>query len=409
MEFSDFKELIRLRLKWIKDNIQLVILIPTTLGGIWQLMELSLLSVSFIRFFSISQLIADGLLILFVMSVLALFIQLAKIIGIGKFDKERYENQKVSFLVGSIVGQIGTLIFFCWIVSEPFYDFFWRRKLELMNFGIALAFTYLIFNRLMYSYKLIRYLVTPAKSENKEQKVNGGETSWLVFIAALVAVPIAGGILIFTLGLLLVSIQNFRNQYFLPKELKNLENLDCYFEQTFELSPQDWEIVYFNDKYIFTEIHEKKSSKQLLIIEFQKLLTNDICDSQVEPVLNSKPKYNSHLDTSELNQNMTTERFTFTKYLQSQYPIEKFSKKLQNWHELESGDFLKELNKSIKTIGGEKLSKSDEMEWMEVFETKKKEALELKAEIDKTDKEIDQMVYKLYGLSEEEIKIVENS
>jgi hypothetical protein len=30
-------------------------------------------------------------------------------------------------------------------------------------------------------------------------------------------------------------------------------------------------------------------------------------------------------------------------------------------------------------------------------------------QIDKTDKEIDQMVYELYGLSEEEIKIVEGS
>ena len=30
-----------------------------------------------------------------------------------------------------------------------------------------------------------------------------------------------------------------------------------------------------------------------------------------------------------------------------------------------------------------------------------------KAEIEKTDKEIDKMVYELYGLSEEEIKIVE--
>ena len=36
-------------------------------------------------------------------------------------------------------------------------------------------------------------------------------------------------------------------------------------------------------------------------------------------------------------------------------------------------------------------------------------AQNLKTEIDKTDREIDQMVYELYGLSEEEIKIVENS
>ena len=97
----------------------------------------------------------------------------------------------------------------------------------------------------------------------------------------------------------------------------------------------------------------------------------------------------------------------YTKYLQSQFSIEKLSKKLQNWHELEFGDFIKELNKAIKKEGREKLSKMDEMDWMEVFETKKAEALTLKAEIDKTDKEIDAMVYELYGLSEEEIKIVE--
>ena len=49
------------------------------------------------------------------------------------------------------------------------------------------------------------------------------------------------------------------------------------------------------------------------------------------------------------------------------------------------------------------------MEWMEVFETKKTEAQTLKAEINKTDVEIDQMVYKLYELTDEEIAIVENS
>ncbi len=99
----------------------------------------------------------------------------------------------------------------------------------------------------------------------------------------------------------------------------------------------------------------------------------------------------------------------FTKYLQSQYSIEKLSKKLQNWHELEFADFIKELNKAIKKASGEKLTKKDEMEWMELFEEKKAEAQTLKAEIEKTDKEIDQMVYELYGLTEDEIKIVEGA
>ena len=98
----------------------------------------------------------------------------------------------------------------------------------------------------------------------------------------------------------------------------------------------------------------------------------------------------------------------FTKYLQSQYNIEKLSKKLQNWHELEFAEFIKELNKTIKKVSGEKLTKKDEMEWMELFEEKKAETQTLKTEIEKTDKEIDQMVYELYGLTEDEIMIIEN-
>lgn len=97
------------------------------------------------------------------------------------------------------------------------------------------------------------------------------------------------------------------------------------------------------------------------------------------------------------------------KYLKSQFKIEKLTTKLQNWHELTFGEFIQELNKAIKTVGGTPLTKLQEMEWMEVFETKKAEAQTLKAEIEKTDKEIDKMVYELYGLSEEEIKIVEGN
>lgn len=97
----------------------------------------------------------------------------------------------------------------------------------------------------------------------------------------------------------------------------------------------------------------------------------------------------------------------FCDYLQLQFSIEKLPKKLLNWHELEFIDFIKELNKTIKQLGREKLTKMDELEWMEVFGIKKAEVLVLKMKVDKTDKEIDQIVYELYGLTEGEIKIVE--
>ncbi|MFK8281223.1 Eco57I restriction-modification methylase domain-containing protein [Capnocytophaga cynodegmi] len=76
-------------------------------------------------------------------------------------------------------------------------------------------------------------------------------------------------------------------------------------------------------------------------------------------------------------------------------------KKLQTWHELSFKEFVKELGK-LKI----KLSLSQEAEWEDYFLQEQKKAQQIATQITQTDKEIDQMVYKLYNLTEEEIKIV---
>ena len=90
--------------------------------------------------------------------------------------------------------------------------------------------------------------------------------------------------------------------------------------------------------------------------------------------------------------------------IQRKFEIEKLSKKLQFWHTLTFTEFTKELKK--KKI---KLSLSEEAEWEDYFEAEKAKAQTIQSEIDKTDQEIDKMVYELYGLTEEEIAIVENA
>jgi len=52
------------------------------------------------------------------------------------------------------------------------------------------------------------------------------------------------------------------------------------------------------------------------------------------------------------------------------------------------------------------LSLKQQDEWEEYFEEYKKEILELKAKIDECDKEIDDMVFDLYGLNEDERRVV---
>ena len=83
--------------------------------------------------------------------------------------------------------------------------------------------------------------------------------------------------------------------------------------------------------------------------------------------------------------------------------LKKLSKKLENWHDLTFTDFVKELKK--KKI---KLSLAEETEWEGYFLSEQQKALDLKSKIDKIDKEINSMIYKLYGLTDEEIAIIEN-
>jgi tRNA1(Val) A37 N6-methylase TrmN6 len=84
--------------------------------------------------------------------------------------------------------------------------------------------------------------------------------------------------------------------------------------------------------------------------------------------------------------------------------LDNLSKKLEKWQELSYSDFIKELKKKKIT-----LSLSEEADWEDYFEENKQKAQTLQTQINQTDKEIDAMVYELYGLTEDEIAIVENS
>ncbi|NJO88482.1 MAG: hypothetical protein HC831_05585 [Chloroflexia bacterium] len=101
---------------------------------------------------------------------------------------------------------------------------------------------------------------------------------------------------------------------------------------------------------------------------------------------------------------MQTVASKFIRSIQREFNIEKLSTKLENWTELPFDEFLKELAKNKI-----KLSLAQKAEWEDYYQQQSKAAQNIKSEIDKTDKEIDQMVYELYGLSEEEIRIVEES
>lgn len=94
----------------------------------------------------------------------------------------------------------------------------------------------------------------------------------------------------------------------------------------------------------------------------------------------------------------------FVRTLQRKFEIDKLNKKLESWHELTYAEFIKELSK--KKI---KMSLGEESEWEEYFLAEQTKAQQLALQIEHTDSEIDQMVYKLYDLTDDEIAIIEAS
>lgn len=95
---------------------------------------------------------------------------------------------------------------------------------------------------------------------------------------------------------------------------------------------------------------------------------------------------------------------TFHKLLLSDLKLIGLTGKLESFYKYDVTSFLSELKKQKI-----ELSLKDKAEWMEYFDKCVSDIKSIQAKIDETEKEIDQMVYHLYGLPPEEIQIIENN
>ena len=103
-----------------------------------------------------------------------------------------------------------------------------------------------------------------------------------------------------------------------------------------------------------------------------------------------------------LNSDLQTKRQRFLKRLSDNLCIIKITGILEHFDELEFKQFVAELKKQKIT-----LSLKQQDEWEEYFNEYKAECCNIVNQINTTDREIDGMVYELYGLTKEEVKIIE--
>lgn len=169
----------------------------------------------------------------------------------------------------------------------------------------------------------------------------------------------------------------------------------------------------FSLKYILGLLNSKlfsfyfiKNTAKSVRKMFPKLILLDLRKFPIK--ITNEEKKKLIIELVDRNLELNSELFDFSnKFARSilnNTAIDKLSNKLTEFYKYDFKTFLDELKKKKVT-----LSLKEQDEWEEYFNEHKQKILELQYQIDQTDKEIDQLVYQLYGLTEEEIKIVEES
>lgn len=207
-----------------------------------------------------------------------------------------------------------------------------------------------------------------------------------------------------------------------PKCLIATYNEDIYLYNRSNIAIVEKENSDISLKYVLSILNSKlisyffiKNTAKSVRKLFPKIILNDLRKFPIKKIsIETQQPFIEKADQMlSLNKELQEAVSKFQRSLQRKFfstmglnPLDtkEIGKKLQDWYLLTYAEFIKELAK--KKV---KLSLSEEAEWEEYFNQESKKALDLKAQIDATDKAIDAMVYALYGLSEEEIEIVEKS
>lgn len=229
----------------IKDNLGIITIIPIVFGGVWQILSLASISISYIRFFSVTQLISDGLLILLILLILFLAIRFGILI-ISDFNKNIDIDNSYLWHSYHIFMTFLILVFFTYYSIDIA-----KELLQKNEFGVAVMVA-LIFILFLFFAIILRFLlgITAALIKInliKVEKISDlkiSESFSIIFVVVFL-------IFIFFTG---KAIIQFHNAYYSPKNLVNTQRLlSKYCSDRKILSKSSVKIQYFNDKYIFIQ------------------------------------------------------------------------------------------------------------------------------------------------------------
>lgn len=257
--------------KFLKEYLSILIVIPAFVGGIWQAIELMSISIPYIRFFSISQIVSDGILILIFLIIAFSYYFLGWFADILFFEKGKSEPPEVlsaedyEIYKRKKLNYWSTYFIITYVVSLVIIYRLFDKKTTLSDFKglvVVIYFCVFILNRSLdncYFY---------AKDKHKQ-------------IAKACNVLLL--VLYFVFALYFSKI--IHNIFIAPTNIINIEQVKKDVASKYPNTKQ--ELIYFNDKYIFIKIIDKikmdkkgkvlkHTSEKIYIMKFETLFDESL-------------------------------------------------------------------------------------------------------------------------------------
>lgn len=271
--------------KWyllFKSNLAVILLIPTLIGGIWQVMSLLNLGFEYIRFFSVSQLVADGLVMLLVIPLLSVFpiigyiaiTSIFKKILKKKKGKHSFFKELKVLLISLII--LSFLVYEYYIMPSSYFD---KANLIILLgvFAICIPF---IKNCFIVGQKIEERFNAYIRFCEKKYK----SFKHKIYIQVIILLRLIIGLfwvvsMVLSVLLLLqvfIHIVDRLGNYFVSDNLSNTKNIESVISNQYGLSSEDYNIKYFNDSYIFVEHVTVSEEERKKLIQEEKEVPTEI-------------------------------------------------------------------------------------------------------------------------------------
>ncbi|WP_347925713.1 hypothetical protein [Pontimicrobium sp. SW4] len=271
-------------LNWIKEHLSLLVLIPILLGGIWQVIMLWQFGLSYVRFFSISQLVSDGLIILMFVPLIILFSYFIFSYSIDKIrGKDKFEVKLKDYLPAVTLLIFLTSYSIHYITTRygssslipPFHSII---EFALISLGLYLSIRLNILFEVFTGKNEV--LLKEARKLNPLSRIKNitNKNTFKIIGNFLMSLSTLGFFIFYFAFYFVVTINTILsiNNYYKPNDLYNIKTVVEKVEKNYNIKKEDFEITYFNDSYIFITSYKLPKKKRDSLVQFKKVSKSEI-------------------------------------------------------------------------------------------------------------------------------------